>query len=168
MAFEVESEMRQEKFATAVEAGHKGLVYIRIPFDPSVTWDVRTRHFVRGSLNGCTFEGEVGFRRRKFYMLLDEELQRAAKLSPGDNVEVAMEPREPGEEESSSKPGLAWGRLAGGVAPRPRAKTTTRVATIAKKSVRKATRKATRKEAQSEQLPARKKSPARKRVTKKA
>lgn len=161
--------MRQEKFATAVEAGHKGLVYIRIPFDPSVTWDVRTRHFVRGSLNGCAFEGEVGFRRRKFYMLLDEELQRVAKLSPGDNVEVAMEPRDPGEEEASSKPGLAWGRLAGGAAPGPRAKSTTRVAPSAKKSVREATKKkATRKEAQSEQPPARKKSPARQRVTKKA
>ena len=161
--------MRQEKFSTAVEAGHKGLVYIRIPFDPSVTWDVRTRHFVRGSLNGCSFEGEVGFRRRKFYMLLDEELQRVAKLSPGDNVEVAMEPREPGEEESSSKPGLAWGRLASGAAPRPRAKSTTRAATTAKKSVRAATKKtATRKVAQSTPPPTRKKSPARKRVAKKA
>ena|SRR5690242_10692716 len=103
--------MRQEKFATAVEVGHMGMVYIRIPFDPSMTWDARPRHFVRGRLNGCPFEGEVGFRRRKFYMLLDEELQRAAKLSPGDSVEVAMEPREPGEAELSSKPGLAWGRV---------------------------------------------------------
>jgi hypothetical protein len=150
--------MRQEKFATAVEAGHKGLVYIRIPFDPSVTWDVRPRHFVRGSLNGCAFEGEVGFRRRKFYMLLDEELQRVAKLSPGDNVEVAMEPREPGEEEASSKPGLAWGRLAVGAAPGPRAKSTTRVATTAKKPVRVATKKKV----------TRKKYPVRKRVAKKA
>ncbi|MFL5358142.1 DUF1905 domain-containing protein [Archangium sp.] len=160
--------MRQEKFATAVEAGHKGLVYIRIPFDPSVTWDVRTRHFVRGRLNGCSFEGEIGFRRRKFYMLLDEELQRAAKLSPGDTVEAAMEPREPGEEESSSKPGLAWGRLASGAAPRPRAKSATRAVTAAKKPVRAATKKkATRKEAQSAPAPARKKPPARKRVVKK-
>jgi uncharacterized protein DUF1905 len=160
--------MRQEKFATPVEAGHKGLFYIRIPFDPSVTWDVRTRHFVRGSLNGCAFEGEVGFRRSKFYMLLDEGLQRVAKLAPGDNVEVAMEPREPGEEELSSKPGLAWGRLAGGAAPRPRAKSATRAATTAKKSVSAATKKATRKVAQSAPPPARKKSPARKRTAKKA
>lgn len=160
--------MRQEKFATAVESGHKGLVYIRIPFDPSVTWDVRPRHFVRGSLNGCAFEGEVGFRRRKFYMLLDEELQRAAKLSPGDNVEVAVEPREPGEEESSSKPGLAWGRLASGAPPRPRAKSAIRAATTAKKPVRRAAKKkATRTEAQSASPPARKKSPARKRAVKK-
>lgn len=160
--------MRQEKFATAVEAGHKGLIYIRIPFDPSVTWDVRTRHFVRGSLNGCSFEGEIGFRRRKFYMLLDEELQRVAKLAPGDNVEVAMEPREPGEEESSSKPGLAWGRLAGDAALRPRAKSATRAATTAKKPVRAATKKkATRKEARPAPAPARKKPPMRKRAVKK-
>jgi hypothetical protein len=160
--------MRQEKFATAVEAGHKGLVYIRIPFDPSVTWDVRTRHFVRGSLNGCSFEGEIGFRRRKFYMLLDEELQRVAELSPGDSVEVAMEPREPDEEELSSKPGLAWGRLASGAVPRPRAKRATRAATTAKKPIRVATKKkATRKEAQSARPPAREKPPVRKRVAKK-
>ncbi|PTL81078.1 hypothetical protein DAT35_23375 [Vitiosangium sp. GDMCC 1.1324] len=44
--------MREERFSTAVEAGHMGWVYIRIPFDPSVTWDARSRHFVRGRLNG--------------------------------------------------------------------------------------------------------------------
>jgi hypothetical protein len=151
--------MRQEKFATAVEAGHKGLVYIRIPFDPSVTWDVRTRHFVRGSLNGCPFEGEIGFRRRKFYMLLDEALQRAAKLSPGDTVQVALEPRDPGAEELSSKPRLAWARLP-----------STLEATDAKKTVRTATKKkATRKVAKKEQpvrTPARKKTPSRKRAVK--
>lgn len=159
--------MRQETFATAVEAGHKGLVYIRIPFDPSVSWDVRTRHFVQGSLNGYSFEGEIGFRRRKFYMLLDEELQRVAKLSPGDTVEVAMEPREPGEEELSSKPGLAWGRLAGGAAPRPRAKSPARAATSAKKSVSAATKKKATQEKKQSAPSARKKSPARKRAVRK-
>ncbi|WP_375767967.1 DUF1905 domain-containing protein [Archangium gephyra] len=104
--------MRQEKFETVVGAGHKGMVFIQIPFDPSVVWDVRPRHFVQGRLNGSPFEGEVGFRRRKFYMLLDEALQRVAKLSPGDPVEVVMEPREPGEAELSSDARLAWSRPA--------------------------------------------------------
>jgi hypothetical protein len=104
--------MREEKFEAAVEVGHMELRYIRIPFDPAVTWEARPRHFVRGSLNGCDFEGEIGFRRRKFYMLLDEELQRVAKLSPGETVQVAVEPREPGAEELASPPRLAWARLA--------------------------------------------------------
>jgi hypothetical protein len=104
--------MREEKFETAVEVGHMELLYIRIPFDPAVSWEARPRHFVRGRMNGCPFEGEVGFRRRKFYMLLDEELQRAAKLVPGELVQVALEPREPGAEELSSTPRLAWARLA--------------------------------------------------------
>jgi hypothetical protein len=118
--------MRQEKFETVVAAGHMGLVYIQIPFDPSVVWDVRRRHFVQGRLNGSPFEGEVGFRRRKFYMLLDDALQRVARLSPGDAVEVVMEPREPGEAELSSDPRLAWIRPAGGAAPAPRKKTPAR------------------------------------------
>ena len=161
--------MRQEKFSTPVEAGHKGLFYIRIPFDPSVTWDVRTRHFVRGTLNGRAFEGEVGFRRSKFYMLLDEELLRGAKLAPGVIVEIAMAPREPGEEELSSKPGLAWGRLAGSAAPRPRAKSATRAVTTAKKSVSAATKKKATSRATNEAPPAaRKKSPVRERAAKKA
>jgi hypothetical protein len=104
--------MREEKFETVVEVGHMELLYIQIPFDPSVTWDARPRHFVRGSLNGCAFAGEIGFRRRKFYILLDEELQRAAKLSPGEPVQVALEPREPGAEALSSTARLAWARLA--------------------------------------------------------
>ena len=135
-----------------------GLVYIQLPFDPSVAWDVRPRQFVQGRLNGCPFEGEVGFRRRKFYMLLDEELQRVAGLSPGDAVEVVIEPREPAEAELSSDARLAWIRLASGVAPR------------AKKTVRAATKKkvsrAATKEARPAKTPARKKAPARKRSVK--
>ena len=124
--------MRQEKFETVVAAGHMGMVYIQLPFDPSVVWDVRPRHFVQGRLNGCPFEGEAGFRRRKFYMLLDEELQRVAKLSPGDAVEVVMEPREPGEAELSSDARLAWIRPASGAAPRSSKSAATKKARPAK------------------------------------
>jgi Domain of unknown function (DUF1905) len=144
--------MRQEKFETVVEAGHMGLVYIQLPFDPSVAWDVRPRHFVQGRLNGCPFAGEVGFRRRKFYMLLDEALQRVAKVSPGAVVEVVIEPREPAEAELSSDARLAWIRPARGAAPRAATKKkVTRVVTNAKRSAK---------------TPARKKSPARKRSVK--
>lgn len=147
--------MRQEKFATVVEAGHMGLVYIQVPFDPSVVWDVRPRHFVQGRLNGCPFEGEVGFRRRKFYMLLDEALQRVAKLSPGDAVEVVMAPREPGEAELSSDARLAWIRPADGALPGSKKKTAT-------KKVSRAVAKETR----SARTPARKTPRARKRAVK--
>ncbi|MFY0571395.1 DUF1905 domain-containing protein [Archangium lansingense] len=150
--------MRQEKFATVVEAGHMGLVYIQLPFDPSVAWDVRPRQFVQGRLNGSPFVGEVGFRRRKFYILLDEELQRVAGLSPGDAVEVVIEPREPAEAELSSDARLAWIRPAGAAAPR--AKKTVRAA-MKKKVTRGATS-----EARPVKTPARKKPGARKRAVK--
>ncbi|AKJ07436.1 uncharacterized protein DUF1905 [Archangium gephyra] len=148
--------MRQEKFETVVGAGHMGLVFIQIPFDPSVVWDVRRRHFVQGRVNGSPFEGEVGFRRRKFYMLLDEELQRVARLSPGDAVEVVIAPREPGEAELSSDPRLAWIRPAGAAEPAPRKKAAAKktAAAVAKKEARPA------------KSPARKQPQARKRTVK--
>jgi hypothetical protein len=153
--------MRQEKFETVVEAGHMGLVYIQLPFDPSVAWDVRPRHFVQGRVNGSPFEGEVGFRRRKFYMLLDEELQRVAKLSPGSAVEVVMEPREPTGEEPTSDARLAWIRPARGTAPRARKGPARQVAPSQKKTVGAAT-----KAKRPAKTSARKKSPARKRSVK--
>ena len=56
-------------------------------------------------------EGEIGFRRRVHYMLLDEALLKKTRLAPGDLALFILEPREPSEKELKEKPGLAWARL---------------------------------------------------------
>jgi hypothetical protein len=104
--------MKPKKFSTTVELGHKGPALV-FPFDPAELWGKRARHFVKGTLDGCAFEGEIGYRRRVHYTCLDEELMRAAKLAPGDPVEVTITPREPGEADLEADARMAWTRRAG-------------------------------------------------------
>ncbi|HKD99746.1 MAG TPA: DUF1905 domain-containing protein [Planctomycetota bacterium] len=109
---------KTERFRAPVHPGHKGPAIV-VPFDPDAVWGDRPRQFVAGTLNGCAFEGEIGFRRRVFYTLLDDRLLRAAKLAAGDVVEVVMTPREAGEAERARKLRLAWSRPAGEEMLRP-------------------------------------------------
>ena len=68
--------------------GHKGIALV-FPFDPNAKWGAR--HFVAGTLNGVRFEGEIGFRRRAFSTLLDDELLAAAGLGrPRDAGELGV------------------------------------------------------------------------------
>jgi hypothetical protein len=78
---------------------------VLVPFDPEEVWGippqpvasrtygVRPGHLVRGTMNGRRFEGWIGQRWRRFFILVDEPLQRSARVSVGDTVEVVVEPR---------------------------------------------------------------------------
>ena len=91
--------MHQENFKGELLSGHKEAA-IEVPFDPAMQWGVaagklrpgRRGHRVRGSLNGVRFESAIVSRSRRFFVLVDEELQQAAKVSIGDTVEVNLEP----------------------------------------------------------------------------
>jgi hypothetical protein len=97
--------MKRRRFETELELGHKGVSAIIVPFDPGDIWGTRavsiphpryrTGHLVKGAINGIAFEGWIGFRWGRFFIIVDEELQRAAGASPGDMVKVAIEPRAP-------------------------------------------------------------------------
>ena len=91
--------MKPEKFKGKILSGHKGAA-IEVPFDPATQWAIqagklrpgRRGHLIQGSLNGVHFESAIVPRARRFFVLLDEELQQAAKVSIGDIVEVTLEP----------------------------------------------------------------------------
>jgi hypothetical protein len=92
------------RFVGRLEAGHKGDAVI-VPFDPQAVWgrkpvDVvspqygkRAGHLVQGTLNGHPFEGWIGNRWNRYFLIVDEDLQRAAGIAAGDDVEVVVEPR---------------------------------------------------------------------------
>ncbi|HTF90319.1 MAG TPA: DUF1905 domain-containing protein [Planctomycetota bacterium] len=96
--------IRKSVFRAELQAGHKGPALI-VPFDPALEWGsspveiesetygVRPGHLVRGTLNGRAFEGWIGNRWGKNFILVDATLQRAAKLAIGDLVDVAIAPR---------------------------------------------------------------------------
>jgi hypothetical protein len=111
--------MRKRSFKAAVPMGHKGpaIVY---PFDPAEVLGPRPRQFVRGTLNGAAFEGEIGCRRRVHYTCVPADLLAAAKVTPGDVADVTIEPREPSPEELAERPPLVWARMVTGTRRRSR------------------------------------------------
>ena len=89
--------IKLEKFKGELIGGHKDAA-IQVPFDPAKRWSIaatrlrpgRWGHHVQGSLNGTSFESVVVGRSRRFWLLVDDNLQLEAGVSIGDMVEVAL------------------------------------------------------------------------------
>jgi hypothetical protein len=94
--------VKTQDFVAELLMGHKGAAVI-VPFDPGAVWGTspvthgvlpwRTGHLVRGFVNGVPFEGWIGRRWGRFFLLVDEELQRQAGAGIGDMLQVVVEPR---------------------------------------------------------------------------
>ena len=91
--------MKPEKFKGEILSGHTEAA-VEVPFDPAARWAIsatllwrgRKGHHVQGILNGVRFKSVVVPRTRRFFVLIDESLQEAAKVSIGDTVEVTLMP----------------------------------------------------------------------------
>ena len=91
--------MKKKRFKAEVLSGHKESA-VEVPFDPSEEWQIdpkplwrgRRGHPVRGVINRVSFESAIVPRQKKFYLLIDAEAAKSAKISPGGLVEVAVEP----------------------------------------------------------------------------
>ena len=106
--------MKTQDFVAELLMGHKGAAVI-VPFDPGAVWGTRpvehgvlpwrTGHLVRGFVNGVPFEGWIGQRWGRFFLLVDEQLQRNAGAGIGDMLQVVVEPRtaEKSAEKSAEK-----------------------------------------------------------------
>jgi hypothetical protein len=81
--------------------GHKGAA-VEVPFDPEKKWAIsakplwrgRRGHAVRGELNGVSFGSCIVPRSRKFWMLVDEDVQKKAGVNVGDTIRLSVEPFE--------------------------------------------------------------------------
>ena len=93
--------MKAERFTAIVLDGHKGPGF-EIPFDPAERWGVaqvrlwpgRRGYRVRGSVNKVRFESAALGRSRRFFVLVTDEMAKAAKLRIGSKVEVSLLPAE--------------------------------------------------------------------------
>lgn len=84
-----------------------------VPFDPAQLWKTtpepvpapwRLGYFVKGTIHRKRFEGWIGKRWGRFFIPIDEELQAAAGIAPGDMVQVETEPRAKAHVKPSAKP----------------------------------------------------------------
>jgi len=94
---------KMARFKAEILLGHKGAAVI-VPFDPEEVWAIPARkvselpggkqgHLVRGTIAGTRFEGWIGTRWGRRFILTPGELLARAKISVGDTVEVVLSPR---------------------------------------------------------------------------
>lgn len=75
---------------------------VEVPFDPEEKWAISQRalwpgrrgNTVRAELNGVRFGSCIVPRSRKFWMLIEEDIQSKAGIEIGDRVLVTVEPHE--------------------------------------------------------------------------
>lgn len=92
--------MSKAAFEADLFLGHKGVTAILVPLDPEVRWrrppvslDCRRDGWlVKGTVNGVRFDGYIGKRWGRFFVIIDPELRAAAKLSVGDTLAMVLEP----------------------------------------------------------------------------
>lgn len=66
---------RSIRFDATLEVDARGVVRLRMPFDPTQIWGKARRHFVRGTINATAFEGSLGSRGGAWYFPVNKALQ---------------------------------------------------------------------------------------------
>jgi hypothetical protein len=86
--------MTAQRFTTTVaKAGSR--VYLAIPFDPQAVWGTKTRHYVRGTINGQTIRGSLGAEGARYFLPLGAAWRRDNGVEAGATVKVVLEPEGP-------------------------------------------------------------------------
>jgi hypothetical protein len=108
--------MKKQKFETELLSGHKGCAVI-VPFDPRELWGIeptmvpsaeygkRPGHLVAATINGHRFEGWIGNRWGRFFILVSDELQDSAGVAVGDIVTMEVTPRSQPKKKSKPRSG---------------------------------------------------------------
>jgi len=78
---------------TIAQSGDR--TYLDIPFDPNETWGIKERHYVTGSIEGCTIRGCLVCVGTQYYLFLGPAWRRDNGVEAGANVEVVLAPDGP-------------------------------------------------------------------------
>src|SRR3954462_5319450 len=86
--------MGKVRFEAELIEGHKGVTVVLVPFDPEERWSRKPvrldsrRHgwLVAGSANGIGFDGYIGERWNRFFIIIDSGLREAAKVEVGQAI----------------------------------------------------------------------------------
>lgn len=99
------SAMVNAEFEAELIEGHKGVTVVIVPFDPEKRWSQKPvrlasrRHgwLVTGTVNGVRFDGYIGERWKRFFVIIDTELRKAARVSVGDMLRIIVAPTTDGQ-----------------------------------------------------------------------
>ena len=88
------------RFEAELVQGHKGVTVVIVPFNPETAWSRkpvrldprRDGWLVAGTANGIRFDGYIGYRWGRFFIIIEPELREAAKASVGDMLTMVVGP----------------------------------------------------------------------------
>ena len=92
--------MGKARFEAELIEGHKGVTVVIVPFDPEEVWSRkpvqldprRDGWLVTGTANAVRFDGYIGQRWGRFFIIIDRELREATDVSVGDMLTIVVEP----------------------------------------------------------------------------
>ncbi len=124
--------MKTLRFEAEIFMGHKNVVALIVPFSPERVWGTKPvgvaanfskskvpAHLVAGTIDGTPFEGWIGKRRGRYFMVVDQALRARAGVAVGDVVEVVVserrreEPEPPAPASGTRSPSRARPRSSG-------------------------------------------------------
>ena len=83
----------EKRFQAALEKEPGlGWTIARVPFDPAKVWPKMIRLRVRGEVNGAVFRTSLFADGNGYFLLVNRETQKRARVAFGDSVEIALEP----------------------------------------------------------------------------
>src|SRR5262245_1769535 len=93
-------ETNRVQFEAELILGHKGVTVVLVPFDPEQKWSLKPvrlagrRHgwVISGSANGVAFDGYIGERWNRFFIIIDKNLRESAQVSLGDILKMTVRP----------------------------------------------------------------------------
>src|SRR5262245_18873520 len=92
--------MEKVRFEAELIEGHKGVTVVLVPFNPEERWSRKPvrldprRHgwLISGTANGISFDGYIGERWNRFFIIIDSGLRKAAHVAVGDTLKIMVEP----------------------------------------------------------------------------
>ncbi len=91
---------KKMSFDAELIEGHKGVTPVIVPFDPEAVWrrkpvrldPRRDGWLVKGTINRRRFDGYIGKRWGRFFLIVDAALREALGVSVGDTLSLVLEP----------------------------------------------------------------------------
>ena len=99
---------KKMRFQAELIMGHKNIAAVLVPFAPERVWKStpvlidapysrkkQEAHLVAGTIDGTPFDGWIGKRWGRRFIIIDQALRRRAGVAVGDVVEIAVSERRP-------------------------------------------------------------------------
>jgi len=100
---------KKVRFEAELIMGHKNIAAVLVPFSPERVWKStpvlvaapyarkpQAAHLVSGTMDGTPFDGWIGKRWGRHFIIVDQALRKKAGVAVGDVVEVVVSARRRG------------------------------------------------------------------------